>query len=173
MAEDTLKDVKTDRRTAKTGFTWCRKSLAKLIKSKRPEQEVREGLNKLQLVFDSLVAKHESYSCLIEDDEEYEQEEISIESCLEEFMTMELSAKMYMDSFLSKGENPSKTHDISDIQSTSITELGSEGMSSITAKDSTPETSSNGNDNPFSTFQATKELLKFLEAVSLETNWQG
>ena len=73
---------------------------------------------------------------------------------------MELSAKMYMDSFLSKGENPSKTHDISDIQSMSITELGSEGMSSITAKDSTPETSSNGNDNPFSTFQATNEIIE-------------
>ena len=157
MAEDTLKDVKTDWRTAKTGFTWCRKSVAKLIKSRRPEQEVREGLNKLQLVFDSLVAKHESYSCLIEDDEEYEQEQIWIESCLKEFMTMELSAKMYMDSFLSKGENPSN---ISDIQSTSITELGIEGMSSITAKDSTPETSSNGNDNPFSTFQATNEIIK-------------
>ena len=152
MAEDALKAAKTDRRTAKSAFTQCEKSLAKLIESKTPEQEVRvrEGLNKLQLVFDSLVAKHESYSRLIEDDEEYEHEEIWIESCHEEFMTMELSAKMYMDNFLSKGENPSKVHDISDIQSTSVTELGSEGMSNITAKDSTPETSSNGNDNPVS-----------------------
>ena len=68
-------------------------------------------------------------------------------------MTMELSAKMYMDNFLSKGENP-----ISDIQSTSVTELGSEGMSNITAKDSAPETNSNGNDNPVSDFQATNEI---------------
>ena len=133
MAEDALKAAKTDRRTPKSAFTRCGK-----------------GLNKLQLVFDNLVAKHESYSRLIEDDEEYEHEEIWIESCHEEFMTMELSAKMYMDNLLSKGENPSKLHDISDIQSTSVTELGSEGMSNITAKDSTPETSSNGNGNPVS-----------------------
>ena len=30
-------------------------------------------------------------------------------------MTMELSAKLFMDSFLSKGESPSKVHDILDI----------------------------------------------------------
>jgi len=110
MAEDALKAAKTDRRTAKSAFTLCGKSLAKLIESKRPEQEVREGLNKLQLVFHSLVAKHESYSRLIEDDEEYEHKEIWIESCQGEFMTMALSAKMYMDSFLSKGENPLKMY---------------------------------------------------------------
>ena len=65
---------------------------------------------------------------------------------------------MYMDSFLSKGENTSKVHDISDIQSTSVTELGSEGMSNITAKDSAPETSANDNDNPVSAFQTTNEI---------------
>ena len=47
---------------------------------------------------------------------------------------------------------------MSDIQSTSVTELGSEGMSNITAKDIAPETSSNGNDNPVSDFQATNEI---------------
>ena len=83
---------------------------------------------------------------------------------------MELSAKMYTDNFLSKGENSSKVHDISEIQSTSVTELGSEGMSNITAKDSAPETTSNGNDNPF---KPQTKLVKFLEVVSLETNWRG
>ena len=163
MAEDPLKATKTDERTAKSAFTRCAKSLAKLIESKRPEQEVREVLNKLQPVFDSLVAKHESYSRLFEDDEENEHEEIWIESCHEEFMTMELSAKMYMDSFLSKGENPSKVHDISDIQSISVTKSGSEGMSNITAKDSAPETSSNGNGNPVTAFQATNEISEVHE----------
>lgn len=40
------------------------------METKIPEQAVREGLNKLQLVFDNLVTKHESYSHLIEDDNE-------------------------------------------------------------------------------------------------------
>ena len=68
MAEDALKSAKTDRRTAKGTLTRCGKSLAKLIDAKRPEQEVRDGLHKLQLAFDNLVAKHENYSRLIEDD---------------------------------------------------------------------------------------------------------
>ena len=83
IAEAAQKVAKTDRRTAKSAFTRCGKSLAKLSESKRPEQEVREGLNKLQLVFDNIVAKHESYYRLIEVNEEYEHEEIWIESCHE------------------------------------------------------------------------------------------
>lgn len=115
MVEDVLKVVKIDWRIVKLVFIWCGKFLVKLIESKRLEQEVREGLNKLQLVFDSFVVKYESYLCLIEDDEEYEYEEIWIESCYEEFMIMELSVKMYMDNFLSKGENFLKVYDILDI----------------------------------------------------------
>ena len=62
MAEEALKAAKTDRRTAKGTLTRCGKSLAKLIEAKRPEQEVRDGLSKLQLAFDTLVEKHENYS---------------------------------------------------------------------------------------------------------------
>ena len=40
-----------------------------------------------------------------------------IENCHEELMTIELSAKTYMDSFLSKRKSPSKVHDILNIQS--------------------------------------------------------
>ena len=62
MAEDALKTAKTERRTAKGTLTRCGKSLAKLLEAERPEQEVRDGLSKLQLAFDNLVAKHEHYS---------------------------------------------------------------------------------------------------------------
>lgn len=75
MAEEALKAAKTDRRTAKGTLTRCGKSLAKLIEAKRPEQEVRDGLSKLQLAFDNLVEKHENYSRLLEDDGEFEAEE--------------------------------------------------------------------------------------------------
>ena len=62
MAEEALKAAKTDRRTTKGMLTQRGKSLAKLIEAKRPEQEVRDGLSKLQLAFDTLVEKHEYYS---------------------------------------------------------------------------------------------------------------
>lgn len=64
MAEETLKAVKIDWRTAKGTLTRCIKSLAKLIEAKRQEQEVRDGLCtcKLQLAFDTLVEKNKNYS---------------------------------------------------------------------------------------------------------------
>lgn len=79
-------------------------------------------------------------------------------------MTMELHAKTYMDSFLSDRENPSKFHDISDIQSEGGVELVSEGMSNVPAQDSTPKTSSIDNDNPVSNFQATNEISQVPES---------
>lgn len=57
-----------------------------------------------------------------------------MENCHGEFITTELNAKTCMDSVLSKKENPSKVHDISDTQSKSGTELRSEGMSNIPAQ---------------------------------------
>lgn len=59
-----------------------------------------------------------------------------MENCHGEFITTELNAKTCMDSVLSKRENPSKVHDISNTQSKSGTELRSEGigMSNIPAQ---------------------------------------
>lgn len=101
MAEDALKSAKTDRRTAKGTLTRCGKSLAKLIDAKRPEQEVRDGLHKLQLAFDNLVAKHENYSQLIEDDSEFEVQEAWMGECQEDFMSMEMGAKECIDTLSS------------------------------------------------------------------------
>ena len=103
-----LKAAKTDRRTAKATLTRCGKSSAKLIEAKRPEQEVRDGLSKLQLAFDTLVEKHEYYSRLLEDDSEFEVQEGWMGKCQEDFMSIEMDAKMYLDSFLSKGKTPLK-----------------------------------------------------------------
>ena len=111
MAEEALKAAKTDRRTAKGTLTRCGKSLAKLTEAQRPEQEVRDGLSKLQLAFDTLVEKHENYSRLLECDSEFEAEEGWMGECQENFMSMEMSAKVYLDSFLSKGKTPLKTYD--------------------------------------------------------------
>ena len=71
MAEEALKSLnaaKTDWRTAKGTLTRCGKSSTKLIDVKRPDEEVRDALHKFQLAFEDLVAKHENYSQLIEDD---------------------------------------------------------------------------------------------------------
>ena len=73
------------------------KTLSKQIEIKRPGLEVRDALTKLQNAFDDLVVKHENYSKLIEDDEEFEVQEGWKEKCQETFMEMEIKAKIYLD----------------------------------------------------------------------------
>lgn len=76
------------------------------IESKRPGPEVRDALNKLQSAFDDLVVKHENYSKLIEDDEEFEVQEHWIEECQEIFMETEMQAKIYLENLVTKGKGP-------------------------------------------------------------------
>ena len=57
--------------------------------------------------------KHENYSRLLEDDGEFEAQEGWMGKCQENFMSMEMGAKIYFDSFLSKGKTPLKTYDTS------------------------------------------------------------
>ena len=150
MAEEALKAAKTDRRTAKGTLTRCGKSLAKLIEAKRPEQEVRDALSKLQLTFDTLVEKHENYSRLLEDDGEFEAQEEWMGECQEDFMSMEMGAKMYLDSFLSKGKTPSKTYDTCSASKTknkSDAGQGSSGIPSMQIDVDAPSVSSGDNNH--------------------------
>ena len=150
MAEEVLKAAKTDRRTAKGTLTRCGKSLAKLIEAKRPEQEVSDGLSKLQLAFDTLVEKHENYSRLLEDDSEFEVQEGWMGECQEDFMAMEIGAKMYLDSLLSKEKAPLKTYDTSaasKAKNKSVDGPGSSGIPSMQIEDDAPNVSP-GVNNP-------------------------
>ena len=81
MAEDAIKSANLDRRTAKATLARCRKALSKQIEIKRPGIEVKDAINNLQNAFDELVVKHENYSNLIEDDEEFEVQELWMEGC--------------------------------------------------------------------------------------------
>ena len=62
--------------------------------------------------------KHEYYSRLREDDSEFEVQEGWMGECQEDFMSMEMDAKMYLDSFLSKGKTLLKTYDASAVSKT-------------------------------------------------------
>lgn len=98
MAEAVLKQAKTDRRSAKSAFTRAGKALVHAVEHKRPPNEVREFLVKLQGVYENLVVKHEDYTKLIEDDSAYETEEQWLSDCQEIFMRFEVDAKMYAES---------------------------------------------------------------------------
>ena len=55
-------------------------------------------MGKLRSAFDNLVSKHEEYTNLLEDDEEFEKEELWIESCQSSFMKLDIDAKNYIES---------------------------------------------------------------------------
>ena len=109
MAEDAIKSAKLDRRTAKATLTRCRKALSKRIEIKRPGTEVQDALDSLQNAFHDLVVKHENYSKVIEDDEEFEVQERWMEESQELFMDTEIQAKIYLENLATKGKGPLKT----------------------------------------------------------------
>lgn len=119
MAEAALKQAKTDRRSAKSAFTRAGKALVHAVEHKRPQNEVREVLIKLQGVYENLVVKHEDYTKLIEDDSTYETEEQWLSDCQEIFMRLEVDTKMFVESVeqlssndLAKNGNLSKENSI-------------------------------------------------------------
>lgn len=98
MDEAAVKQAKTDRRTAKSNFTRVGKALVHAVEYKRPPNEVRQAIIKLQGAYENLVAKHEDYAKHIEDDEAYETEEKWLSECQEIFMRLEVDAKMFIES---------------------------------------------------------------------------
>ena len=99
--------------------------------------------------------KHEYYSRLLEDDSEFEVQEGWMGECQEDFMSMEMGAKMYLDSFLSKGKTPLKAYDASAVKNKSVTGPGSSGIPSMELDDDAPSVSSGGNNHPINTEQST------------------
>ena len=69
--EDALKSAKIQRRCAKASLTRLGKALAVLEENERPASEVSEALVKVKQAFDNVVSKHETYTNLIEDEEEF------------------------------------------------------------------------------------------------------
>ena len=125
-------------------LTQCGKSLAELIEVESPEQEVRYALSKLLLPFDNLVAKHENYSRLIAGDSEFEVQEGWTTDCKEDFISMEVGAKIYLYSFLSQREAPSEN---CETENNGVAGPGSNGIPGMQIEDDAPIVSS-GDDYP-------------------------
>ena len=89
MDEAAVKQAKTDRRIANSNFTRVGKGLVRAVEYKRPPNEVRQAVIKLQGAYDNLVAKHEDYAKHIEDDEAYETEEKWLSECQESFIRLD------------------------------------------------------------------------------------
>ena len=66
---------KIGRRTAKATLTRSGKAVEYEVYHKRPQDEVRSSLLKLNIAFDSLVLKDDELTSLSTDDNEFEKEE--------------------------------------------------------------------------------------------------
>ena len=80
-------------------------------------------MGKLRSAFDNLVSKHEEYTNLLDDDEEFEKEKLWIESCQSSFMKLDIDAKNYIESrdipIESKSKSAAKLKDTSGESSSS------------------------------------------------------
>ena len=92
-----FKEKKLERRTAKAAVTRACKAVRKVIGEVRPSHEVSESLIKLQNTFENLVFKHEQFAKLIENEDEFAEEEAWLDEVQEAFLTTEIEAKCYLE----------------------------------------------------------------------------
>ncbi|XP_068745150.1 uncharacterized protein [Montipora capricornis] len=98
--ETELKEAKKLRRNAKAALTRCGKKLTSLLEVERPESEVRDALNEVKEAFSNLVTKHEEYTKMIDDDEQFEETENWMSECQENILRQEIKANLYLDSLV-------------------------------------------------------------------------
>lgn len=104
MAEKAMNEAKKRRRTAKAALTRNGNTLRKKLKDSRPVDEVMEAFHSMKAAFEDLVVKHEEYTQLTEDDEEFEAEEKWLEECEDFYLQMEIGAKDYSNAVLNSGK---------------------------------------------------------------------
>ena len=93
-----LKQAKINRCTAKAVLTRAGKALMHLINGKRAKEEVSQSLLVYRQAYKNLVLKHDKFTSLIENDDEFAKQEPWLEECQENFMSLESKSKVYMES---------------------------------------------------------------------------
>ena len=66
-----IKEAKISRRNAKAALTRAAKSFRHTLEGARPAEEVRQSLEKVREAYEMLIVKHENYTKLIDDDDEF------------------------------------------------------------------------------------------------------
>ncbi|XP_063960332.1 uncharacterized protein LOC129280086 [Lytechinus pictus] len=92
---DILKSQRHQRRGAKGKLTRIGHALKSLIEERRPISEVQEIYERYLLAYEELQNRHESFSELIEDDDEYDMEERWMDECQQSFLSHQISFRDY------------------------------------------------------------------------------
>lgn len=154
MAEQEFKDAKKTQRNAKAALTRAGNWLMKQIDCERPGLQVSEALNKLYQALNDLVVKHENFSKMIDDNEEFETEEGWMAECQETFMDLEMKAKLHIENINDKGKGPIQSKDSVQDKNKSTDGPISSGISSM----QNPESGGfdGGSNNPVEVIQQTE-----------------
>ena len=174
MTDQLLKEAKIARRNAKAAFTRTTKSLRYLIEKERPETEVRDALFKVQGAYETLIQKHEEFTKLIEEDEQFEEQEAWLEDSQYMFLALETDTKFYLESQLPinvKERQPNATENRSESE-ISISELSKVHVDNVEsdANDTQPVTKeSNTVDNASLVNEVNKRSSEGVKVVQKET----
>ncbi len=91
------KAAKLARRNAKASLTRSGRALLRRIENEWSIEEIKVTLANVDKAHNDLVEKHEKFTELVEDDEEFEAEERWLEECQQQFLSFESRAKKYSD----------------------------------------------------------------------------
>eukprot|EP00057_Strongylocentrotus_purpuratus_P004640 XP_003729152.1 PREDICTED: uncharacterized protein LOC100889568 [Strongylocentrotus purpuratus] len=127
--------LKLKRRGAKAKLTRCGNAVEQLISKKASMEAVEERFHHLKIVYEELQEKHESYSELIFDDDQFEKEEKWMEVCDTSFINWQVNASKYLDELKERGE-PEK------VEAAPSTESPADAVQSGSGQSSSPEVAS-------------------------------
>ena len=94
--QELLKKAKMKRRNGKAALTRLGKVINVQMARNRSNEEIQKALDNYEQVFSDLETKHEEVTMLVEDDLQFQQEELWIEQCQEAFLRLKIEAQDYM-----------------------------------------------------------------------------
>ena len=164
MAEEELKATKKARGNAKSTFTRSGNWLTHIVDVKRPESEVRDALSKVEEAYNDLVVKHENYTTLIDDDNDFEEAESWMNECQGSFINYVMRAKMYLDSLVSPEKQTLQNGE--DKEKTASSQSSMIGMSNM--QSATPSESDGPHNDEMQSIQSVEQADPEIHADSVQ-----
>ena len=93
---DAVKQAKIKRRNSKAALTRQGKTLRIQVSVNRPAEETKRELEKYEQKFSELLSTHEEFIMILEEDTEFEQEELSMEDCQETYLKLKIDTEDYL-----------------------------------------------------------------------------
>ncbi|KAJ8022200.1 hypothetical protein HOLleu_39614 [Holothuria leucospilota] len=87
--------LKLQRRTAKGKLTRTQNAVQFLLKGKRPSSEVKDSFIECKQAFEDVCKKHEEYTSVIVQDEEFDKQEKWIDECQQAFLELKIQVNDY------------------------------------------------------------------------------